>query len=277
MPKRPLKMEEILPGEWRFGYPSKQAKLIKRLIDAVSELERGDLDGAEAKLRGLIDQHPPYIDGRHFLALVLFNKKLYDEALALWREAVELGISSLPERFVMGTARLEWLWPENRPFLRAYAWLGLALKQQGEAKEALAIFRNLLALDPGDHQGIRASALEVAFAGKLPEVVLEICGQFPADALVDVVYARPLALLQTGRKEEAEKGLARAIEDYPLVARELIKKRHLPVRSAQPGYIEVGGADEAYLYWLKMGKYWKGTLGALDLVKVVSRGPQEIA
>ena len=34
-------------------------------------------------------------------------------------------------------------------------------------------------------------------------------------------------------------------------------------------YITVGGADEAYEYWQRMGKYWKETEGAPEFLSEV--------
>jgi len=34
-----------------------------------------------------------------------------------------------------------------------------------------------------------------------------------------------------------------------------------------PGGITCGGADEAYDYWERVGKYWEKSVGALDFVK----------
>jgi tetratricopeptide (TPR) repeat protein len=185
---------------------------------------------------------------------------------------VEIGRQSLPEEFVMGEDRLVWGWLENRPFLRACQGLGLALFDTGRIEAAHLIFNQLLAMNPNDEQGVRASAIESAFALSRPREVLRICNKYRGDCLADSLYGRPLAFFQLGREVQAEKALISAIALLPLIARELLKKRHRVPKAMSDGYITMGGPDEAYEYWQRLGKEWKETEGALAfLAGVLSR------
>lgn len=267
MAKSPLKLEQILPNEWRFVYRAKEGKLIPRIMEGVGLIEQGQFAQAEETMRAIIQAYPAHIDARNFLANLLLFKNEKAAALAIWREAAALGWSAFPANFLPGRDRLEWIWPENRAFLRASAGLALALFNDGKPEEAAGIFGELLKLDPRDHQGVRGIAIETAFAiGNLAEVT-RICEAYNEDFLVDTTYARPLAMIMQGKPDEAIPYLRTAISEYPLVTKELLKKRHHRPQSADPGYVAVGGADEAYEYWRRMGNYWKAANGALEMLK----------
>ncbi len=267
MARSPLQLEQILPNEWRFVYRAKEAKLIDRIIEGVRLIEQGKYAQAEEIMRAIIQTYRAHIDARHFLATLLLLKNDKVGALAMWREAADLGRGAFPSNFLIGRDRLEWIWPENRAFLRASAGLALTLFNDGKPAEASGIFSDLLKLDPRDHQGVRGVAIEAAFAMDNLAEVTRICEAYSQDFLVDTTYARPLALIRNGKPDAAVSCLRTAISEYPLVARELLKKRHPRPKSADPGYVEVGGADEAYEYWRRMGKYWKAADGALEMLR----------
>ena len=109
--------------------------------------------------------------------------------------------------------------------------------------------------------------VECNFYFKDSESVLEVCDKYPDDAMPETLYGRPLAHFQLGKKEEAKEAMKAAIELLPLVAQELVKKSHRKPKCWVPERVTVGGADEAYDYWERSGKYWKETKGAIEFVK----------
>ena len=267
-----LKVEQVGPKEWKFERLPGGARLMDKLDDGIDLMEAGNDEEAEKIFREIIKAFPQHIDARHHLALLMFYRGDLSVALELWGSAVEIGSQSLPEEFVMGENRLEWGWLENRPFLRACHGLGLALFDAGRVEAAHLIYNRLLAMNPNDNQGVRASAIESAFAMSRPKEVLRICNKYKGDCLADSLYGRPLAFFQLGRKAQAEKALISAIAMLPLIARELLKKRHRIPKAMSDGYLTVGGPDEAYEYWQRLGKHWKETEGALAfLAEVMSR------
>jgi hypothetical protein len=82
-----------------------------------------------------------------------------------------------------------------------------------------------------------------------------------------LMYGRVLALYQLGQRDEAAAALDDAIEFLPLVAKELVKKRHRRPKNLHPDTITYGGADQAYVYWIEQGQHWKGTPGAIEFVR----------
>ena len=125
------------------------------------------------------------------------------------------------------------------------------------------------AMNPNDNQGIRALLIDCYFRLGQPARVLTVCGRYRADITEEVLYGRPLALFQLQREDESRSALRKAIGILPLVAMELVKKTHRRPKNLDPGYVTMGGRDQAYLYWQQNGQYWQETPGALEMVASV--------
>lgn len=261
-----LQLKKVGPDEWKFVYPPAKPGLEEQFDQGIDLMAEGRDAKAEKIFRAVIRACPHHIDAHHHLALLLFNRADLLKALKTWIASVQIGSNCLPEEFIRAKGRLEWLWIENRPYLRACNGLGCCFLMLEEFDSARRIFNNLLAMNPNDNQGVRALAIKAAFAMALPAEALKICSRYRGDCLVDTLYGRPLALFQMGKRAQAKKELAKAVNTYPLVARELLKKRHRVPKNDSSARITMGGADEAYDYWMNLGEYWKQTQGALDFL-----------
>jgi tetratricopeptide (TPR) repeat protein len=276
--RKMLPMEQVGPNEWKFDYPPAEYGINEQFDRGIDLMEEGKDRRAEEIFWTVMRACPEHIDAHHHLAMLLFDRGDILNALKTWTKAVEIGVRCLPEEFIKGEGRLEWSWIGNRPFLRACKGLGCCFLDLNELDSAWRIFNNLLAMNPNDNQGVRALAIKAAFAMDLPAEALKVCSHYKSDCLVDTLYGRPLALFQMGRIVQATKALIRAVDAYPLVARELLKKRHTIPKNLSSTYVTVGGADEAYDYWRNLGKYWRRTEGALDLLmKILPPDPQTTA
>lgn len=259
-----VKMDE---HDWMFEYPRLSWDVMEEFHEALEHWRVGDVATAEAMYRELVDEYPEFIDVHHHLALLLDATGRGEQAFRLWQAVVELGLSCLPKEFEMGRDRLPWPILENRPFLRAYHGLGLEYLERGETEMALELFENILAMNPGDNQGARALVVDCNFQFNCPKDVLAVCDRYPDDGMEQLMYGRVLALYQLGRKDEATKALDDAIEFLPLVAKELVKKRHPRPKELRWDTITYGGADQAYIYWMDQGQHWKNTPGAIAFVR----------
>lgn len=265
-----LALEQVGEHEWRFLYPRlDEAAAYDALDAAVEMMDAGEYREAILPLRKLVKQFPEFIDARHHLAICLREWDLAVELVASreWHLAVDTGLGALPPKFVIGRDLLEWGWTENRPFLRAYNGLAFDALRRGETGEALAIWQDLLDLNPNDNQGIRSAIVNGFFARRRPAEALAVCDCYPDDAMPALLYGRVLALLMLDRVDEAAEHLAEAARFAPRVARELTKKNHPAPRDLDPRYVTMGGSDEAYYYWRDSGEFWKRTPGALAFVR----------
>jgi hypothetical protein len=80
-----------------------------------------------------------------------------------------------------------------------------------------------------------------------------------------------LALIQLNRLTEAKETAKKAVSACPLVANELLKKRHVQPESLMGGFITSGGKDEAYYYWETSGDFWEKTKGALSFLRKIKK------
>ncbi len=266
-PEGALLVRQAGEGQWSFEYPRLSWDVLEEFHEAIELWRTGYVTDAEAAYRQLTADLPEFIDAHHHLALLLSETERPDEAYRLWGQTVAMGLGCLPEAFEMGRDLLPWSMLENRPFLRAYHALGLEYLERGRVADALEVFENLLAMNPGDNQGVRALAIDCHFLQGHPERVLEVCDRYPGDGMAHVTYGRALALYQLGRQAEADEALTQAIEWLSLVGRELTKKRHPRPRGLHPDRVTHGGADQAYYYWEDQGQHWKGTPGAIEWVR----------
>jgi tetratricopeptide (TPR) repeat protein len=256
-------LERIGPHEWKF--PESAWEVSDRFYTGCELWEAGQTRAALAIFQDLLQRHPEHLDVRDSLAHVYEEIGQDDRAKVLLEEAVTLGRRAFPLAF-RSSDILEWGWLENRPFLRCLCSLGVVHEREGRLEEALAIYQELLSLNPNDNQGVRALAVTVLFALKRPEEVIKVCTAYPDDGMPEVAYGRALALFQLGRNHEATTALKEAVRWRPRVAAELLKTRHRRPQSSIPGYITLGGADEAYEYWQHNGRFWGETEGALSWV-----------
>lgn len=271
IPPNSIRVVPFFKNEWTFEYSRLDDRVYDMFRGALNDFETGKLAKAEKNLRLLLEGYPEFIDAYQHLAILLDGTRRHNEARRLWEVAAKIGQDAFPPAFKRGRHRLPWGILENRPFLRvSHSW-GLQLLEDGKPEEALSVFKDMLAMNPNDNQGIRALAINCHFRLRQPEQVLAVCKRYPHDTVEDVLYGRPLALLQLGRERDARSALLEAIRILPLVGKELVKKTHRPPKGPSLDYVTHGGADQAYYYWINNGKYWENTEGALELLVLVLR------
>lgn len=268
-----LELHQMAPHEWEFAYPPEYDDLLGEFHSGCELYEEGNLGEAERVFQAVLARMPDHLDAIHHLAIVLSQRGLPDRACDLWEQAVRIGRKALPKDFQIGKDRLEWGWLDNRPFLRCVHGLALARYGMGETEDGLKLFLDLLSLNPGDNQGVRAMAQEALFKLCRVEEALKIAEKYPDDSMPETVYGRALALFKLGRQREATRALQEAIEYLPLVATELLKSRHHMPRGARRDVITSGGADQAYYYWERSGQFWKEDPAALEWLKQTMRSP----
>ena len=268
-----LTVERVGSQEWQFQVPARGRQATDQFYRGCELLEEGRVPEALTIFHGLLQRHPEHLDVRNTLAQYYVERGETDRAMALLEEAVALGRQAFPPAFRAGHL-LEWGWLENRPFLRCLCSLGMLYERAGRLESALEIYRQLLSLNPNDNQGVRALAVTVLLALKRPEEVIKVCAAYPEDMMPEIAYGQVLALFQLGKDTDAAQTLQSAVRWLPLVAKELLKPRHRRPKSAIPGFLTMGGADEAYDYWQHHGKFWQETPGVLSWLAEIVHAPR---
>jgi hypothetical protein len=80
------------------------------------------------------------------------------------------------------------------------------------------------------------------------------------------MYNYVLALVLLDEKDKAINAYEKAKAEFPLVAKELKKKRHTKPKPALEGYIAHGSTEEAFEYWKEFGSYWANSEKAMLLI-----------
>ncbi|PID33639.1 MAG: hypothetical protein CR955_01220 [Thiotrichales bacterium] len=153
------------------------------------------------------------------------------------------------------------------PIYEDYHALGLWYEKRNEIDSAILIFSRLLLVCPDDNLGVRCILPALWFKKGDYLSVIRLCKKHEDDIIPEIIYGNPLAHLLMGENKKAEKLLQQAKKELPLVAKELLKKRHRRPASEFPGFIASGGADQAYEYWSQYGEFWKKCDKATELLK----------
>ncbi|MEM0466076.1 MAG: hypothetical protein QXX20_00530 [Candidatus Thermoplasmatota archaeon] len=248
-------MKSVGDHEWVFLEPLEFDDVYDSFDVGCEFLEKGAVGKAERLFRDVLRKAPLHIDALHHLAIILDEKGQETEALQLWEQGVAIGRQAFPKTFAPGD-RLEWGWLENRPFLRCLHGLALAVHDAGDAGRSTCLLEELLSYNPDDNQGIREFLIGAYLEEQKYQNALQLCRKYSDDCSPGILYGYPLVLFKLGKQEPAKRKLLEAVNYSPKIAKELLKKNHKPPKSDMPGYITVGGWDEAYEYWRCFGRFW---------------------
>lgn len=112
--------------------------------------------GAALKhFKALIKMEPRELDAYAHLGLMYFNLEGggdVSRAKSYYKQGVAVGLTIIGKRI---NDVFPWGFIYNRPLLRCLHGFGLCLLEQGKTADAMAIFKQLLLLNPLDNQGIR--------------------------------------------------------------------------------------------------------------------------
>lgn len=262
-----LILDDIDENEWEFADDLVDLSAHEELDQAIDLWHQGKHSSAELILKGIISKNPYHIDAYHHLSLIMEELELDFEAYLCCREAVRIGLSVIPDGFSWNSSKLPWLNLDNRPFLRAYHNMGLWLEKRHELEEAILLFKDMLSVCPGDNLGVRYLLPKLFLEKGDLLAVIRFCKEHHDDYSPEIMYTHPLALVLSGDVDKATPLLAEAISSFPLVIKELIKKRHARPKNSSPGSITFGGADQAFEYWVQYGKFWSSSKKAMELIE----------
>ena len=254
-------------NEWVFEDSTISHEVDEEFDAALEAADQGDLRVAERLARLVLRKCPDHIDALHHLALWLGERGDTLAAYVHCQAAVAIGLQAIPPDFNWKRSRLRWGYLENRPFMRAYQALALHRMDQRAWDDAILILGRLLAVNPNDNQGVRYELPKCWFETGDVDAVVEHCRAHRNDASPFIRYTNALALTMADRIPEGREALASAIRSSPLVARELLAKRHPEPDDGFAGSYVVGGPSEAWVYWDAYGTYWRRSKDAMKLLR----------
>lgn len=156
---------------------------------------------------------------------------------------------------------LAWGWLDNRPLLTLTGYY-IEEFSGNRPEQTLELLRWCVnTANPTDNQGLRAILIHRLVAAGLGDEALGVAERYPDD-FASTEYGRVLAYFVAGRLPEAEASLHLAQARHPKVWKMLHAAKPRRPRSTNPGYITVGGDDEAWVYRDQHLDLWRST-GAL--------------
>lgn len=154
--KRPMfEMEQVLPGMDPEDFDSDP------IVEASELNAAGDRAGAREVLMKLLAHDLRCLDAHAHLGNIAFER-FPTQAQRHYEIGMSIGAFSLGKKF---DGVLAWGLIDNRPFLRCMHGVGLCSWRSGDTREAAAVFRKMLWLNPSDNQGARFNLAAVE-AGK---------------------------------------------------------------------------------------------------------------
>lgn len=232
---------------WRFESASRAVPMdIEEW--AASLWEKGELDGAEAAFRLMVDCFDGYAEGHNYLGLIALERGRVEEATRCFRRTIELGRRLFPKRIVR---KSYWSDLDTRPYMRGLRNLALALNRAGHWEEALAVC-DRLEQECDDRITAMAHRSSVYLnTGRWPEAV----GAAEYLRGIDPVTAglvAALALFEVGRLRAALAAFLHAALNGPRAARMLLGLKQRAPRSSAEASDHNSGIDlrrdlDAYL------------------------------
>lgn len=251
-----MELIEMGPHDWAFSEFSRSNSAEEAFEKAFELLNFDGYELAESAFKNIILENLDDIDAYHHLAMLYEATDRQVEAYLCSKEAVNIGLNAIPKKFDWKKSKLDWHILENRPFLRAYHSLGLRYERMEKPELAIEIYSRMVSVCPNDNIGVRLLLPRLLFETGDYLSVVRLCKDYEDDASPEISYSYPLALALMGESSKAKKLFEEAEKYTPLVAKELRKKRHPKPKDSSPGYITLGGHDEAYAYWQEYGSLW---------------------
>lgn len=165
--------------------------------------------------------------------------------------------------------RLPWGFLENRPALRLVVALMYRLRDRRRLDDAQALAEWMIfTLNPNDNHGLREDLVHLYLERGNAKAALAVCDRYPDDVMAATLFDRALALHTLGRVEEAAVALRLAAGRCPHVLPTLFAANPKRPR-IDPGWVSMGGKDEAWFYREAMLSVWKAS-GALEWARSVA-------
>ncbi|MBP7342743.1 MAG: hypothetical protein PHG54_11125 [Smithellaceae bacterium] len=239
--------QEVMYDAWETNSKSRRIKMAKRALSI-------DPDCADA-----------------WSLLADDAAKSLDQAIDYYEKGMNAGRRSLGEKKFKQYEGGFWGFLDTRPYMRARAGLMMCLWLAGNGDAAIGHAKDMLKLDPNDHQGIRYRLISyLAALGRYDELGTVMKGSFKNDGATEWLYARALlSFVKKGDTDASRRELQRALQVNKYVPAHLTGGKAVPQRL--PDTITWGGEDEASCYASENIDAWKKVPGALDWLKTQSK------
>jgi len=195
-----------------------------------------------------------------------------EEALAYYRAGVEAGRRALGEACFLDPEIAGHFWAvlETRPYMRALEGLASVQERLGRTNEAIAHYRELLRLNPGDNQGIRYVLLRLLVRLDRDDEAKALLEEYEHDWSADWQYTSALLAFRREPGPRADEALKAALRMNAHVPAYITGKKRIPGRL--PDRFTPGEDSEAAVYGEAWLSEWRKTSGAVGWLRRLADG-----
>lgn len=198
-----------------------------------------------------------------YLLLANLEARTTRDRIDLIDRAIKAGRRALGKKGFHDYAGHFWGELDTRPFMRAMAAMADIRWEIGEGDTAIAIWREMLELNPNDNQGVRYQLMSCLLELKRNDEAAALLKSYKDDAAAAWAYAAALlAFRKEGDTPLARRKFAAARMQNPYVLPYLLGAEKIPRRL--PEYIAFGDETEAVVYAAANIVGWAKTPGALE-------------
>lgn len=209
-----------------------------------------------------------------YVILAEEESQTVEEAYDRFAKALQAAERVLGQKYFKKYAGEFWSIHATRPYMRARQGLADCLVEMGRYETAIDHYREMLRLNPDDHQGIRYQLMNLLLRLKRDAEAWELLEEYENDDFVGWDYSKALLLFRRqGASAEAERALKKALRNNRYVLPYLTGERQLP--EEMPESFSYGTPTEAMLYASQHFANWWQTPGAIDWLKSRSTSSSE--
>jgi len=233
--------QDIMYDAWEARTRAKRIKLAKQAL-SISE------DCADA-----------------YVLLAQESAKTLAEAKEFYEKGVAAGERAIGEELFNDGVGHFWGIIETRPYMRARAGLADCLWQIGENAAAIAHYKEMLILNPGDNQGLRYVLLSWLIESGTANEIDSLLQAYEEDITAFWLYNWALFAFKEQRTKLAAIKLEEAFDRNPHVPPLLIGEQKIPRRL--PDYMGFGDRNEAIHYVVDNLHLWQQNSEAISWVQ----------
>lgn len=259
-------LKKVRDNEWSFVFSSTYHKTHIEFHKFYQSEEFSEYELAEKTISVLLEE-PLLMEAASYLAHLFLKLGGRKEATTTLEKSIGSIKNIFPKEFDWKKDKLPWYFLENRDFLNLLLDQAIFIEKGESVLKSIPYYEQIISLNPNDNQGVRGILTTLYLKTNQPQAVIELSKKYPSDATQELIMGHVLALIKLGKLEDARKQLKKIFNYSKHVIKELLKPIHTQPQSFNPERIQLGGKDEAYLYWREQGSLWQATRGTMDLLR----------
>lgn len=261
-----ISVKKIRINEWKFSFNRNYHQTHQEFHLFYESKDLSEMQLAEKTILILLKE-PLLMEASSYLAHLFLKLGADKKAFEVLEKSIAAVKNIFPAEFNWEKDKLPWYFLENRDFLNLLLDQAIFIEKGEGVSKSIPYYEQILSLNPNDNQGVRGILATLYLKTGQPQKVLELSKRYPNDATQELTMGYALALIRLGKIEGAKRHLKKIYKYSKHVIEELLKPTHQQPPQFNPERIQLGGEDEAFLYWREQGSLWQATRGAMDLLK----------